>query len=117
MHTAVGRNVQALREQQHPLGLLDMLRAQDQGTAVHGIALRAPLTVRLVPEWWHEKLLSSELDFWLHAEVFSDKHNTRLGKEQVKLMPSSDTDQMQMIVLRAVVINTTPTAKSGRGML
>ena len=83
VHTAVGRNVTELCEQEHPLGLLDMLRAQEQGTKVHGIAIRASQTVRLVPEWWHEKLLSSERDFWLHAEVFSDKHHTSLGKQQV----------------------------------
>ena len=93
VHTAVGRNVKELCEVEHPPGLLDMLGAQEQGTKVHGIAVRAALTVRLVPEFWHDKLLSSQRDFWLHGEVFSDRHHTSLGRQQVKLVPSSDADQ------------------------
>ena len=115
--TAVGRNVRELCEVDHPPGLLDMLEAQEHGTQVYGIAVRGPLSVRLVPQYWHDKVLSSQRDFWLHGEVFSDRHHTSLGRQQVKLVPSSDTDQMQMIVLRAVVIDTTPTAVSGHGVL
>ena len=115
--TAVGRNVRELCEVDHPPGLLDMLEAQEHGTQVYGIAVRGPFSVRLVPQYWHDKVLSSQRDFWLHGEVFSDRHHTSLGRQQVKLVPSSDTDQMQMIVLRAAVIDTTPTAVSGHGVL
>ena len=112
VNTTVGKNVLALCSDNYPPTLLAMLRVQEKGTTVHGILLQAPMTVRLVPEYRHEMLLSSSEDSLHHAQMFASRLNDFIGAEPVKLVPTKDADQ-QIIVLRAVVMSGPNRASTG----
>ena len=109
----MGSNVLEMCQLNYPPDLLAMLQAQAKGTQVHGIALRGNMNVRLVPEWRHETLLSSQDDYLHHAQVFGDRINDVLGAEHMKVVPTKATNQQQMIVLRAVVMTGPNKAKGG----
>ena len=111
--TTVGKNVLEMCQQKYPPDLLAMLHAQAKGTKVHGIAILGNMNLRLVPEWRHETLLSSQDDYLHHAQVFGDRINDVLGAEHMKVVPTKATNQQQMIVLRAVVMTGPNKAKGG----
>ena len=117
VNTTVGKSVVAVCKEEYPPALLAMLHAQAKGTTVHGIALRGNMNLRLVPECRHKMLLSSDIDFLHHAQVFGDRLNILIGAEHVKLVPTTDADQQQMIVLRAVVMSGPNRATGGDGEL
>ena len=103
VNTTPGDNVLVLCRQDHLPQLLDMILAQANGTVVHDISLRAPLSVRLVPHCRHELLFSAQEDTFHFAVVFGNRLNDLVGEEHKKLKVLKDGDQ-QMIVLRAVVM-------------
>ena len=74
-----GDNVLAMCRQDYLPSLLRMIRAQANGTTVHGISLRAPMSVRLVPQCRHELLLSSREDSFHFIQVFGGRLNDPVG--------------------------------------